>query len=130
METIGERLSEVIGSLNITNRKFAEAVGEHEAKISSYRRNMYKPSADTIVAIAETYRNLNIRWLLTGEGEMWREETAVDRTLKLSEQKTKIITLLTDMLVMNHELLENIAELVGTEKQILLKQIKTGFHNQ
>jgi hypothetical protein len=124
METMAERLSQLIVSLKINNRKFAAAIGESETKISAYRRGLYKPSTDTIINIVKNYENLNLRWFMLGEGEMWSEDKPA---VKVNDQKTKIITLLTDLLVMNHDLLEHIAQLIGTEKQILINQIRKGM---
>lgn len=71
MEDIGKRLAAVMNSLEMTPARFAKEVGENRSKICQYTKGTYKPSTKTIYGILLKYNNLNARWFLTGEGEMW-----------------------------------------------------------
>ena len=61
---------------------------------------------------------------------MWKEEKGYDKIQKISMQKTKIIELLTDMMVMNSDLLGHISIIKGVEKEILDNYKKNGAENQ
>ena len=123
MNSIGERISELIVTLRMTNRSFAGKIGESQVKISAYRRGKYSPGTDTLISIIKNHENLNARWLLLGEGEMFEENKIIDG---IDQQKTKIILLLTNMLAMNHDLLEHISQLMGTEKELLIAAMNEG----
>lgn len=71
--TINERIKEVrqrfTGGSNI---KFAEIVGKHPNATSNWVRDGYKVGRGTAALVAEKF-NISMSWLLTGEGEMLRE---------------------------------------------------------
>jgi hypothetical protein len=77
MNNIGERLELLLKTLGINAKTFAQSIGEKPAKISSYRNNVYKPGAVTLINIMTKYKNLNINWFLLGEGEMWKQENMI-----------------------------------------------------
>ena len=70
MSTIKDRIIDFIKAENISKRGFASAIG----KSNSYVNNIVSTiSADAIQKIQSEYPNLNIDWLLTGEGDMVKQ---------------------------------------------------------
>lgn len=89
--TINERLSLLIKALGLNNNSFAKKLDVNPAvtfNIIEGRRT--KPSYDLLEKIVFTFDNINLYWLLKGEGDMFRQnltplkpaantETAPDR---------------------------------------------------
>lgn len=70
--TLGERLRLVRGS--DTQKAFAAALGVHENSVANAERRD-SATQDYLLRIAEV-RNINLHWLLTGQGSMRLEEPA------------------------------------------------------
>ena len=65
--TVKERLEFFLKSKKISKTDFGKAVGVSNSFVSSMRKSL---GPDKIQSIAQTYPDLNVEWLLTGEGEM------------------------------------------------------------
>lgn len=71
-----ELLLELLSSLKISKKKFAEQLGLSQGNVSDwFNRPGYRPSIDALKRISDTY-NVNLNWLITGEGEMFNIERA------------------------------------------------------
>ena len=68
MEDFKQRLLEFIGHLGISPRSFEEGCGLSQGIIKSIK--VKGPSVDVLQKIAARYPDLNIHWLVTGEGQM------------------------------------------------------------
>ena len=68
--TVIERFQQIISSLNLSAGTFADQIGVSPGTISHILsgRNKY-PSTEVILRIHETFPQINLNWLLTGEGE-------------------------------------------------------------
>lgn len=64
---IKDRIKTYIKSLDISIREFEKKVGKSNGYVNNIVNTI---SADVIVSITNNFPNLNINWLLTGEGEM------------------------------------------------------------
>ena len=71
--TVKERLEFFLKSKKISKTDFGKAVGVSNSFVSSMRKSL---GPDKIQSIAQTYPDLNIEWLLTGEGEMLKTHGA------------------------------------------------------
>jgi len=71
---IGERLKKVREFLGLTQEEFAQKLDTTQAVISNYERGARVPTVDFLNRLTKTFQ-LDINWLLTGEGEMFREKT-------------------------------------------------------
>jgi len=76
MQQIGERIEVLCMALGISRRKFAEVIGENPSTIASIVRGT-NPSANIICSILDHYPELNERWLLMGEGSLWKKDQIV-----------------------------------------------------
>ncbi len=63
-------------ALGISRRRFAEVIGENPSTIASIVRGT-NPSANIICSILDQYPELNERWLLMGEGPLWKKDQIV-----------------------------------------------------
>lgn len=67
METLKERLEYFLKSKRISKAEFGRSIGVSAAFVTSIRKSI---QPDKIEAIKAAYPDLNITWLLTGEGDM------------------------------------------------------------
>lgn len=106
--TISQRLRLFLDSLNVEQQEFANALGVSQQVVSNAVNGRTKfPKSDFLVLMINAYPNLNLYWLLKGEGEMLNDENLINsekyQTLKaendnlrkeLLDSKNKIIELL------------------------------------
>ena len=67
METLKERLEYFLKSKRISKAEFGRSIGVSAAFVTSIRKSI---QPDKIEAIKAAYPDLNVTWLLTGEGDM------------------------------------------------------------
>ena len=67
-----ERIEQVIKSLGLSARQFAEQIRVQPGTISNMMSGRNNPSYDVIKRIMQRYPTLNPEWLIVGKGEMWR----------------------------------------------------------
>lgn len=69
-------LNELLTALKLSKKKFAEGLGLSQGNVSDwFNRPGYRPSIDALKRISETY-NVNLNWLVTGEGAMFIDTRA------------------------------------------------------
>ena len=70
--SVKERLMEFLSYEGIGQKRFAESIGMSSGYVNAIRKSI---QPGTIHKIAMQYPNLNTGWLLTGEGEMIKDES-------------------------------------------------------
>lgn len=73
--TVKDRILQFCNAVGVRPGRFERECGLSNGYLSKLRN---EPSRDKIGVIASTYPNLNIDWLLTGEGNMLKESSAVE----------------------------------------------------
>lgn len=73
-EQIGERLRAFQTSMKITQTVLAQHAGVKQGFLSQVFSGKKQISAKVLINITNAFKNLNLRWLLTGEGEMFELE--------------------------------------------------------
>lgn len=66
---IGERIKEYRRSKNLTMGQLSKIIGISQGSISDLENSKSKPSSDTFESFLR-HTDINLRWLITGEGEM------------------------------------------------------------
>ena len=79
-----ERLNQIIEKKGLTATKFAAMIGVNASTISHILAGMNKPGFDIINNIAKTFPDLNLTWLITGNGSM--------DNFPVQEEKDPVIT--------------------------------------
>lgn len=74
METIAERLTNLINTLGIRKTQFAQDLGITQSSVSTMCSGKSNPSSQTLAAICRIY-HVNEKWLRSGEGEMFLPRT-------------------------------------------------------
>lgn len=67
-----ERIEQLIKSLGLSARQFAEQIGAQPGTISNMMSGRNNPSLDVMKRTLARYQTLNPEWLILGKGEMWR----------------------------------------------------------
>lgn len=73
--TVKDRILQFCNAVGVRPGRFERECGLSNGYLSKLRN---EPSRDKIGVIASTYPNLNIDWLLTGEGNMLKDPEGVD----------------------------------------------------
>lgn len=81
MSAIGNRIKLIRGKL--TQSEFAKIAGVRKNYISNYETRDINPTADVLCNFAKNL-NINIHWLLTGEGSMYysKDDTSKDAMIQ------------------------------------------------
>ena len=74
--SIKDRLKMIMDREKLTAGAFAESIGVAQATISHIlgERNKY-PSTEVILRLHQRYSDINLEWLLTGNGEMSKDSS-------------------------------------------------------
>lgn len=105
--SLGARLRYYRESLNIKGVEFSAILGISQGSISDIENNKTKPSTSTLITLIRN-TDINIEWLLTGEG---KERSSLTKT-EIQTKRTRII----DPVVSNIELW--LMEMRGKEPEI------------
>lgn len=66
------RLQQFLAAENVSQAQFAEFLGVARASVSHIIAGRNKPSYEFICSMMVHYPNLNMEWLLTGKGKMYK----------------------------------------------------------
>jgi transcriptional regulator with XRE-family HTH domain len=101
--TIGKRFALILKEKGITQKSFSEKTKYSEQAISKLIKGQTQsPKADLIAQITVLLPDVNLRWLLVGEGEMLIDNQNVDNLIlensrlkdELLSSQNKVIELL------------------------------------
>lgn len=70
-EQIGIRLNQFITTTKLSQTALSQLIGVRQSFLSQILVGKKGMSAKVIINITKAVKNLNIRWLLTGDGEMF-----------------------------------------------------------
>lgn len=89
MDSVKERLIYFLNGINISKSEFGRRIGVSSAFVTSIRKSI---QPDKIQSISLEFPELNIQWLLTGEGEMLKDsEPEANATLIGSASTSPLI---------------------------------------
>ena len=69
---MNQRIQKFLGAENISQSQFADTIGVARASISHILSGRNKPGFDFIEKMSHSYPNLNLEWLITGKGKMYK----------------------------------------------------------
>ncbi len=78
MEMIAERIKELIETLQLSNSEFAKRTNLNPATVSHILGGRNKASLQVIENIKTAFTNVNIDYLITGDGNLFNEFTNVN----------------------------------------------------
>lgn len=71
-----ERIAQIIQHVGLTYAEFADKVGISNSSLSHIMAERNKPSLSLLLSIHDAYPQININWLLFGEGNMLMSQTS------------------------------------------------------
>ena len=74
---MNRRLQQFLSAENISQSQLAENLGVARASISHIIAGRNKPGFDFIEGMARHYPSLNLEWLVTGKGRMYKDNSKV-----------------------------------------------------
>lgn len=74
MDPVSARVQELVDHSGLTQKEFAQKLNLNPAIISHILGGRNKPSLAVIQAITNVYTNVNLNYLLRGEGRLFKEE--------------------------------------------------------
>jgi transcriptional regulator with XRE-family HTH domain len=77
-KVVGQRLKTFADLTGITQYRLAKDTGVAQSAFTRFFNGTGDPSAEVLAKIVEVYPSLNIRWLLTGKGEMLEKSAAME----------------------------------------------------
>ena len=75
--TVNQRVGEIMNFYNLNKNSFAKAVNTVQPSISKIIMGASKPSFELLISIVENFKDINVNWLLTGEGKMLKEKVNI-----------------------------------------------------
>lgn len=85
----GARLEKLIEALGNSQVSMAESIGISQSYISQMVSGSRNISRNVLHAITKTFQNVNVRWLLTGDGEMFLQKVLATDSNGVSEPEVK-----------------------------------------
>lgn len=82
---MNDRLNKLMRSENLTSAKFAEIMSVQPSSISHLLSGRNKPNYDFIARFMVMFPNVNLKWFINGEGEMYESEVRTP----VEEEKTE-----------------------------------------
>lgn len=73
--TTANRVKLLIQQKKLTQKKFAESIGISPARLNNYFAGLSSIPPDILVSVSNVY-NVDLNWLLTGEGDMYINDRA------------------------------------------------------
>ena len=71
---MNQRLQQFLAAENISQAQFADSIDVARASVSHVLAGRNKPGYDFIRSISEHYPKLNIEWLISGKGKMYKQD--------------------------------------------------------
>ncbi|HMM02000.1 MULTISPECIES: hypothetical protein [unclassified Dysgonomonas] len=109
-----DRILAIIDHYGITANKFSEKIGMSRAFVKNMNDEI---STKPLRNILLMFPDINIKWLITGEGEMLLENANLDKKIELTERIPPNI--LIDYLKEKDKIIGDLREEIGTLKRDL-----------
>lgn len=77
---MNRRLQQFLSAENISQSQFADTIGVARASVSHILAGRNKPGFDFIENMSRNYPTLNLEWLITGKGRMYKADSSSNGT--------------------------------------------------
>jgi len=91
MESIGDRIAILLHNMHISASQLASEIGVTKGAISRWTKNEANPGSAQVARIAAIHKEVNLIWLMLGEGEMFikkdEKETQVENSIRAEKEE-------------------------------------------
>ena len=88
MDSVKDRLTIYLKHARVTKVEFGRRIGVSNSYVTSMRKSIQPDKAEKIAA---EFPDLNIGWLMTGEGEMLKPKSAADGELPITTGEGSVL---------------------------------------
>jgi len=89
---MNKRLQQFLAAENISQSQFADAMGIARASVSHIIAGRNKPGFDFMSGLVRNYPALNLEWLISGKGKMYKDPSRILSTLpSVTEEKPQAV---------------------------------------
>ncbi len=85
------RLQQFLSAENISQSQFADNIGVARASVSHILSGRNRPGFDFIERMAKCYPALNLEWLITGKGRMYKADSEVVAPKLWEDEESSVI---------------------------------------
>lgn len=111
-----ERFRKIIKQKCGSQKKFCELTGINEKTLSSIFRRKSGPNYETLMAVISAFSDINVEWLMKGEGDM--ERKILDESIKITDSNEYLVKRFEE--VINE--LRDIKDEVKKKDELIIKQ--------
>ena len=86
---MNRRLMQFLAAENISQAAFADKINVARASVSHILKGRNKPGYDFFVGIIKSFPTLNLEWLLTGKGKMYKTEDPQPESASVIQESHK-----------------------------------------
>lgn len=79
--SIAMRIKEIRKEKKLTQVEFAKTLGVSQSGVSQYEKGQRSPDSAFYALFAKAFPDLNLHWLITGEGEMYQQLYEIDASI-------------------------------------------------
>ena len=88
---MNNRLQQFLAAENISQSVFADTIGVARASVSHILAGRNKPGFDFIESMSKHYPRINLEWLITGKGKMYKGEISDNVTVTAPATPVEIV---------------------------------------
>ena len=92
IEKINLRIAEILKHYELSASSFADSIGVQRSSISHLLKGRNKPSLEFVSKLVQSYPEVDLYWLLYGQGEFPKIRSSVPPSQKPPNSKTNIPT--------------------------------------
>lgn len=96
---LGERVAALRAALGVSQRRFAQMAGVSGGYISAIESGQTATGAQMLLMLASQLPQLNCRWLLTGQGNMFQEVTPVLEGQQAPTRQDSVMPAISEVLI-------------------------------
>ena len=128
--SIGKRLREYIYERKLSQEEFSSLTNISKQTVNNIVMDRTAPSGDVLVKIANEYKDLNLNWLVTGNGPIFNSAGSNSKSTPSPNNVTKgnfdIIVNEKERTISNQkDMIETLKETIAYQRQLLSKFMDT-----
>lgn len=125
MKTFAERLKLLLNSKKLNASQFAREIGVTKSNMSKWLKDEYTPGLENLQSMSQKYRDINLDWLINGEGNMYASKDYEQKTETNYIEEKNLNHLggsIEKLISQNGELMKQVSESLMIQKDMAFTQ--------